>query len=537
MLIIFSLLVLYLSVRLFFYSKTQLIEDTDSLFYLYSIDAYRSMQLDSILSLGPASTPVFPLVGAFFGNFFDSTVTGARVGSLFFSVVLFFSVIGIGRLFASTTAVLSTLLIAALSTVLVSNSFSILTEPTYIGTVYFGLWVYLRSVNKPHLIHAFLTAVIFSLAFLNRSEGIMYIIVIPLMQCLHFVFNRMNTYSIRTLVKWALIYVITFSAIIAPQIWKVSDSMGSLSLNGRQAHMLLLKDPAHKSNNEAFFSLDYDPSTLNIDYLQNNISEYVEKPDTESGIAEVAKRLVKKSVDFYYSALSQILGPLGIICLAFGVLHLFEQRKGVLLILLSVFAASGIAPDLLTPQVLPTVVIRHILVVVPILFLVSGIGLVVLSGKISAFVDSRYISKKVALFALLLVWAGFSSANLAKELVEIKDANDEYSPAEIIQPIAVLANDAKMHSIKNPLVVGQREYFSYFSNSRHLYMPFTDYSGLIEFLSQNGASYLYLKHSRVADYPFFPIFETNSYGSDLELIYSGEDASGELIELFAIHGL
>ena len=523
----------YMGIRLLAWSRTYLLEDTDSLFYLRSIDTFLTCDLSQIMSMSPDSTPFYPFVAALFSLPGWSVETGARMASLAFSAILFFALFGLGRKLGSCKAVAAALLVGAFSPVLVSNSYAVLTEPLYIGTVYIGLWLFFRNLEQPALRAALALGLVFGLAFLNRTEGIMYVVVIPFMQLLHLLLSKTRTYRPRQFAIWTLTYIVAFAALAAPQIWRVSDAMGMMALNGRQVHMMLLNNPDGKSTAEKLFGLNYSPDTIDLKYIQEHPREFV-SAQTHETYASHLKRFALKAYDFYYSAVGKIVGPLGLIFFAFGIVNLLERGRGIVVLLIFVFLATGVAPELLTPQVKSHVAIRHILVVVPLVLLLAGIGLTAVAVKLGELMPKNLGGATPVAVILLLLWVGTSAASLTVQVLRSEKANNEYSPAEIAEPISVMQASASALGIRSPLTVAQRDYFSYYGGARHLFTPFTDYRGLINYLRLNRADFLYVKYSRVKKYPFFQHFLTGSYGPELKLLYSGKDAYGGLIQLFRV---
>ncbi|NIV31480.1 MAG: hypothetical protein GWN58_18915 [Anaerolineae bacterium] len=73
---------------------------------------------------------------------------------------------------------------------------------------------------------------------------------------------------------------------------------------------------------------------------------------------------------------------------------------------------------------------------------------------------------------------------------------------------------------------------AYFAEGRHLYLPYTDYEGLVKYCDLNYVDFLYLKHRRVERYPFFEAFIQGSSPPDFALLYRGVDAYGEGLGLY-----
>ena len=99
------LFLLYMALRIFAWENTVLLEGVDGVFYLEQIDTFASLEPGKIAALPPDVTPFYPFFGALFRLPFWSTEFAARLCSLVFSALLFFSLVRIGGRIAAPLSV------------------------------------------------------------------------------------------------------------------------------------------------------------------------------------------------------------------------------------------------------------------------------------------------------------------------------------------------------------------------------------------------------------------------------------------------
>src|ERR1051325_10591599 len=173
---------LYLGLRVLALVKAPQLESDDGSGYLINAAIIRAHGFGGNHGLTADLTPFYPVAILLAGLTGIDLVIGARLVSLVFSLVLLGAVIAIGRRVMSPAAVAITVLVLAVNPLLVMLSVSVLSEPSYLGTVYLGLWLFLRQASQPRLAWAALLGLVFGLAFLNRLEGLLFLGAIPLLQ-------------------------------------------------------------------------------------------------------------------------------------------------------------------------------------------------------------------------------------------------------------------------------------------------------------------------------------------------------------------
>ena len=522
---------LFLCLRIVTWHNTVLYEDLDSVGYMGTMKLYLQGDLQGIINQNPDRTAGYPLMGALMSLPGWEVETGARLASLFFSSLVFFVLIGIGRQCGSSPLeVASGLFILAFTPVLIALSISILSEPTYIGLIYVGWWLFWIQYKELKLEKAALLGLTFGFAFITRTEGILYLAMIPLLQGIYTFFFDEKARSLKKYIAWSLIYVLCFAAIAAPQIWRVSHKMGSFALNGRQAWIAVLDAPSDKSFREKLSGLDYSPGEVNISYLRTHPEEW---PST--GKQDLLGRIKASILNFhtlYNRDLSILVGHFSLMAFGVGLLAVYQSgRRFETFLVLAIIGVNLIGPLLLSPKY----IFRHIWIIAPIICLVAGVGVVYASRIIvechKKFLRWQYLALGSFLCAMILAWVV-----PLKTTLKPSDFKAEYSLRELQEPIRILKEIGEKELGRPPRVIAERDFIVFLLGAPRIPLPYTDYQGLVRYCELNNVEFLYLVHRRVRQegYPFFQAFTNNQALKNFSLVYSGVDAYGEKVELYRI---
>ncbi len=264
------LFLIYLGLRILAWNSSVLVEDHDSIANLMRMRNIIDFDFKQIMNWNADATPLYPVWGAICSLPGWSLESSARFGSLMSSLFLFLVFVGVGKHITDRKSILFGLLFLCLNPVLIYLSVSILTEPTYIALVTMGFWVFLVQHKNPGVGKTIILGIICGLAFLNRTEGILYLAIFPIMQGTHLLFTGSKQYGIKNYCIWTIAFSISFLAIAVPQIVNVSYKMGTFAINGRQAWAVILNNPDGKSYEEKIYGLDYSQDQINIWYIQEN---------------------------------------------------------------------------------------------------------------------------------------------------------------------------------------------------------------------------------------------------------------------------
>ncbi len=519
-----AILALYIGLRLLSWFNTVLLEDTDSVNYLRHIRLFLDFDLARIIDMEPDMAPFYLAFGALFSLPGWPVEVGGRLASFFFSVLMFFAVASIGRHIADRRAVLVGLTLLALSPFLIPLSFAVLTEPSYIATIYIGIAVYWFAYQRPKMWQAVLLGVIFGAAFLNRFEGLIYLGVIPVLQAAHYVFHKDRSYSLSRLVAWIMLYITVFLAVMAPQVWRVSNILGQFALNGRQVWSVMMQRDDGRPLKEKILGLDYSDREINISYLKRHGDAW--RNETRSfDPAGYVKAFIRNFDAVYQHRLGELVGLLALVLFAFGLLALvLAERYFAAMLIVALIAAN------LVPPLLHNAMMRHIAVVAPLILLVAGIGVISVSELLGRHFNRKRLAGIVAV-ALIALSALFMIRPLVKAVWLRPQGNVEYSPQEIREPIRVLKEQISKEGIVNPAVTAQRGYLAHYAGIKQYYLPYAAFDKLVRFMELNNIHFLYIKHSRDSEYPFYETFVSRE-DPRFRRLYAGKDRDGNPVELW-----
>jgi 4-amino-4-deoxy-L-arabinose transferase-like glycosyltransferase len=500
-----SIFCLYVILRLWALNNVVLLEDHDSISYLKHIKSIRNFGLQSVISWSPTTLPLYPIWGSIFALSGWTIETAARLGSFASSIVLFISIVGIGRIITDKISIYSGLLILSLSEVLISLSISVLTEPTYIALVTLGIWLFLIQYDYPRIKFAIILGIVFGLSFLARMEGIQFFILIPIIQAMHFVSNKRKQYDFKQLFKWTMAFIFIYFIIVMPQILNVSYKMGYLAINGRQTWFKILNAPDGKTYAEKIYGLDYSSDQINLHYIMDH-PEVLKKFDKNNKIEFLSKFTKTVTVNLkslFEKQLGILLGPIGIMLFGFGLLRLIKENKGYQTIILLAFIISGLSGPLVH-----NVIIRHIVVIAPIIILLEGIGAIYVYRLLRDIIQNNLIVKAIVITFFITHLVIISLVPLSFRYYKPERYNLEYNVDDLQKLVNILKNEAKQFN--EPLIIVTRKsYLAYYADFKKLPLPYTTYENLIKYCQLNNADYLYLKYKLLKNFPFMERFEKN----------------------------
>lgn len=525
------ILLVFIIIRAVAWSNVSVLEDHDSAHYLRIIKTFQSLDFDKIWNLSPDDTFFYPIFETIFSVPGWSLEFSARLTSFVFSIGIFFLIILIGQKISNIESVLISLLFFTFNSFFIPFSFGVLTEPSYIATIYLGLYLFLKKYKNPSVMNAIILGAVFALGFLNRTEGILFIAVIPFIQLIHYIFFRNGEYGFTKYLSWSFIYVFVFSLLAAPQIYRVSDRMNTFALNGRQVWQAFMKYPDGRSYEEKKHGLDYSPKQINLTYLQANPEAY-KKLKSDESIKDITVLFMAEVSKLQQFQLSKLLSAMVLMFFFLGIFSLlnlklfFESTFILFIIIIGLFPAAMHDVDL-----------RHIAIVAPIMVIVAGSGVMYLSNHIlknlTNFKYERWLRGKISIAIVIL--SVVSSYTWLSSTIKNPTSNEEYNPKDYAKPVEIVRADVQKKSIISPIVVSRKSYFAYMSELSPLEIAYTDYSGLLTYCNLNNVSYLFLDYRNIKDYPFLKSFQSEGT-KNFKLMYQGIDSFGSKIELYEFLG-
>lgn len=525
---VYPALAAFLSLRIFSWLNTSLLESRDSMSMIRDAKAFLSFDLSRLINMPPDTAPIYPLMSAIFSIPGWPVETGARLCSVFFSLIVFVSAVSIGKRLASNAALFFSLLLLAINPAMVALSRSVLTEPAYIGLVYLALWLFIRQAGNPTWKSGALLGGIFALAFLARTEGMIFLAAVPCLQLVHANFF-MPERNYKKYFLWAVAFFVSFCAISAPQVWRVSHKMGYFAINGRQAWEVILNNPDGKSYDQKIYGLDYSPQQINLEYIQSH-PETVKAMASSVSIGDLLRKMADNVIELFGKKLFVLIGPVGVVLAACGLFALFRERRFAGLVWIIGFLGACLAGPFLHD-----VDVRHIAVIAPMLALLQGIGIVYLCMKLAdvEFLGNsgRFINNAVPYFLVLIILAGFISPLRAALLPP--RMNGDYAIDDYKTSLPIVQQMKQQNLEKEIRIAARKGYFAYMADVQEAFLPFTDYLGLMEYCRLNRVDIILIEHEELRGFPFYENFAQRETPG-LEFLERYESRSHGLLELYRV---
>ncbi|MGH8567876.1 MAG: hypothetical protein ACREXU_07610, partial [Gammaproteobacteria bacterium] len=228
--------------------------------------------------------------------------------------------------------------------------------------------------------------------------------------------------------------------------------------------------------------------------------------------------------------LGSMLGPLALVFFAFGLLEVYRRGGIVRVSAVLAFLGLGVAAPLAHDEGLVSV--RHFAVIGPLVMLIEGIGIVALGQAIATAGRAPGKYAHLIVPGLLVLAIGTTLLPLCRLLLLPDRHNSEYRPGDFTIP-ARLVHDITTGELRRPARIAARKgYFTYFSDSERVAVPYADYERLVNYLAQNHVDFLFLEHRELEEYPFLPHFAAGRARPEFERLYQGQDAAGNTLELY-----
>jgi hypothetical protein len=438
----------------------------------------------------------------------------------------------IGKGVSGRTGVFIGLLILTFSPIMISLSSSVLSEPSYIATIYLGIGLYILYYKNSSISLAIILGVIFGFGFLNRTEGIIYLAVIPVLHFVQCFFQNSIRCDYKKLIYFSIVYILSFMVVIAPQILNVSEKMGRFAMNGREAWILILHQPDGKSYDEKIYGLDYSEKEINRKYIQRH-------PDVQKHLylnisgsfKKYIKDIIKEFDILYKTQLGILIGPLGFMFFAFGISDLYQRKYFNEIILFIGFIIASLVPPLMHD-----VTMRHIAIIAPMIMLIEGIGVSHVSEHLSFRFDGSYTKYVFSIIILLIILVP-SSMTLYKmyQNEQMMDDSSQYYNNEdnYREIVSVIRNNSEKEIERKPIILSRTSHISYFADGDFVFMPYTDYNGLVRYSISNNVDFVLLQYKFIGNYPFLKRFKNNNTPEFIK-IYEIMDFQGNKIELYRL---
>jgi hypothetical protein len=518
--------ILFLAFRVVSFMNVDVVEDNDSVQIIETIQDFRTGDLSHIINLDPDKSLMFGFTGAVVSMTGLSLENTARMVSLLSAIGIFFISYQIGKMFYSREASVTGLLIMAFIPALIALSVSVLTEPLYAFIVYAGLYLFLLNYKTLKLIPAFIIGITFGLSFLARLEGVLFIVLLPVLMAVYLLLKGTFRAELKPYLSWTGIFLAGFLLIGAIQVSWASYNMGTFALDGRQVWSFLLNEPGEASHDERIYGLRYSDEMTNARYLKKNPGRMV--AESQSGITETIvqyTRRVRVNINHLYSGrLNELVGTVTLIFFAFGIARLYKSGRVYEVALVTLFILTC-----LTAPLLHTAAVRHMLVIAPIITVIAGIGLysairyILSDVRLNKFYS--YSAAGLIILLVLSVWATSLTATLKAPAI-----NREYDP-KVIERLAGVINN-NYSDPKEVVFTAHKGYMRLYTDAKIIYSPYGNYNQLVNFLQANNIRYLLLNYEMQDHYPFVETFRENNYGDYFIRMDDEIDSYGRKLGLY-----
>jgi hypothetical protein len=179
--------------------------------------------------------------------------------------------------------------------------------------------------------------------------------------------------------------------------------------------------------------------------------------------------------------------------------------------------------------------VRHIAVITPLLALLQGIGMVYLCRLLTTVGRLRVYPKVMAIgipsLLFIITVLGFF-APLHAALFPPR-ANREYAIDDYQAPRAALQQFKAQESKADLRIAARKGYFAYSAGAQEILLPYTDYSGLMEYCRLNRVDLIFVEHDELAGFPFYKNFEQHQVPG-LELLHREQSTSHGVLELYRV---
>jgi len=529
----------FVGIRIAGMLNNPLLEDHDSAGYLHQIGVFATFDGDHINNaLTPDILPLYPLTGALLNSVGLPEESAARLTSFSASILTAALIVLVAVRLGSWPAGAIAAMLMAFEPMMARYSYAVLTEPMYTALVMLGIWLMVRGARAPPSVPgAIALGTIFGLAFLCRSEGILFLAGIPLLQwCLTLAASRQDIRrQLRPLAVWTAVFGTVFALLAAPQVWFVSDKMNQFAINGRQAWSIIESARTGQGDEEQLRGLDYSPAITNLDYLQSSPKDLAKLAHT--GSRRSLAQLIATNLDtLQRRTFPQLLGLAVFAFAPLGLLFLLRTKQFSEAFILTWFLGMAVALPLMY-----NVVPSHLLVSTPPLFLLAAFGLLG-AGRETAQLAETGRWRQWTVPALLLAVTAFTVVSNARPVFAM------IARPDLINPTADPASDPARYArflpilkaacAANPdeVVLVRKRYVTTLSRCTRLVMPYATFDQLRTYAAANKATLMFVESEFDAMRPFYrELVEARQPPAGFELLASQDYPDGRRQFLYRFH--
>jgi 4-amino-4-deoxy-L-arabinose transferase-like glycosyltransferase len=505
---------------------------------MYRIGMFAGSNPDDSEPLNADLLPLYPLTAAAFNHLGMPTEASARFVSLAASLLAALLVILVAVRLGSWPAGAFAAVLIAFEPAMARLSYAVLTEPLYTAIVALGIWLMVRDPRAPPTMSSAIgLGAVFSLSFLDRFEGILFLAAIPFLQwCVTLAAHCTNLRTqLRPLLVWTAVFGAVFAVVAAPQVWYVSKEMNQFALNGRQAWSVIKNVKNGQSEEQRLNGLDYSPTVINLRFLQRSPKELA-KLDATIPLKARVDRVSDNLDSLQRRTLPELLGLPVLMLIPCGLYFLLRSGQARAAFLLSAFVAAAFFAPLMY-----LVVPRYILAATPPLIAlaaVGGVGAGQAIGMLGGASRWHRLSVPALLLLVTLVTVAFNARPLWRMATEPDRENplaDPYADPALYASFLPMLKAACASNPREVLLVRKR-YIATFSGCSRLTMPYATLEQLRHYAAGNGASLMFVESAWDSGRPFYrDLVGADRTPDGFELLANNQSADGNRQLLYRLH--
>ncbi len=478
-------------------------------------------------NLGIYFPPGYPIFVGLINLFFNDLFLSGKMVSLFFGLISIFLFYLTGKeLNNRESGLFAAFAYAIYPTGIIVTTLKAQSEGTFFFFLFLSIYLFILSKRRnSFFIYASLGLSI-GTAYLTRPEGLLLL----LLPFLTFIDNN-PLKNKRYLFKVCVTFM-TFILIISPYLLFLQRSTGEFTISGKQnMGMSIEREVNIKSKKEldkTIFSLNEEKTQLRFFNTKTSIFSYISKNllKNPSKFIKYFLNNVKDEIEILRRWLIPIILPL---FFSFFRRDLFE-RKNILLFILFPFLFGGLYSLFPIEE-------RFAGSMVLSLILFSSVGFVNSQLAFSNILDFYKIKRnKIIIFSerhikhviiIMLILSSFLYYAVFRPKSEI--------PAEHVKAGYFLKNNISSEYEKLN-IMSRAPWISFYSDSRFTYLPYANYSDVINFAKLYHVDYVVVDERLLSEWDFYDeLIHIEKYSDDVKLIY--EDNSGKLIKMFKVNYL
>lgn len=498
--------VIALVLRLIFLRFHQVVE-TDTGYYAYLGRNLLSGKgyFDIEGNLNFLLPPLYPILIGLFYFCIKNLALASKLISVFSGALLVIPVYLLAKKFYNKKiAYLSGILVTIFPPLIYISNIAY-SDALYIFFIFLAMYVGWLSIEKKKIIWGIFAGILFGLSYLTRPEGIIGLMIIPLVSLIF-----LRKWRTKRWLKKLLVLFICFLIIVSPYLGFIYKHTGKVTISYKAGIQFEIRNDFEVYSEEyekELFELAPNKKRIKIDAYNDalkskGVFHYLAKKPTW-----IFKRYVKQ---FYEESL-QLITLFPFIFFIFVSLGLFKDRwdksrwkKELYLI------GFLLIPLLVYP--LYTIYLRYIIPALPILIIWMSKGI--------CEIEKNLVKKLVVVGVIIILVLG----NFL--LVIDPVYGGENDPIEHKEAGLWL----KEHD-DNPIVLSRKPFVSFYSNGIYIQLPYADYKDIIDYANYRNVDYIVIDERYVGKLRPQLKFLLNKENipNELDLVYENEGENKILI--------